>query len=180
MRSVQSEADRETPLVIDGDDDLEADDQRGLEGPGSETDVGEAEVADSADDEPKIGEATAEPADRRRMPRVRLATIFGVVALLLLGGLTGWLGFRAHQARQADEQRAMFLSVGRQGALNLTTIDWQEADTDVARIVDSATGNFRDDFQKRSRPFIDAVKQAQSKSIGTITDWHHHRGGSRV
>jgi Mce-associated membrane protein len=171
-RSAQSEADRETPLVIGGENDLEADDQRKPKGPDAEADVVEAEVADPADDddEPKVGEPTDEPAGRHRMPGVRLATIVGVVVLLLLGGLTGWLGFRAYQAHQTDGQRAMFLSVGRQGALNLTTIDWQEADTDVARIVDSATGSFRDDFQKRSQPFIDAVKKAQSKSVGTITE----------
>jgi Mce-associated membrane protein len=59
--------------------------------------------------------------------------------------------------------------VGRQGALNLTTISYTEADADVARILDSATGTFHDDFQKRSQPFIEVVKQAQSKTEGTVT-----------
>jgi Mce-associated membrane protein len=39
----------------------------------------------------------------------------------------------------------------------------------VARILDSATGTFHDDFQKRSQPFIQVVKQAQSKTEGTVT-----------
>ncbi|EUA58499.1 hypothetical protein I550_1642 [Mycobacterium intracellulare 1956] len=60
--------------------------------------------------------------------------------------------------------------IGRQGALNLTTIDWQHADADVQRILDSATGTFYDDFSHRSKPFIDVVKKAQSKSVGTITE----------
>src|SRR5262249_4401902 len=63
-----------------------------------------------------------------------------------------------------------FLQVGRQGALNLTTIDWQHADGDVQRILDSATGTFYDDFQKRAQPFVEVVKQAQSKSVGTIAE----------
>jgi Mce-associated membrane protein len=64
----------------------------------------------------------------------------------------------------------LFLQVGRQGAINLTTIDWQHADTDVERILNSATGTFFDDFSKRSQPFIDVVKQAQSTSVGTVTE----------
>ncbi|HXO54425.1 MAG TPA: Mce protein, partial [Mycobacterium sp.] len=40
---------------------------------------------------------------------------------------------------------------------------------DIKRILDSSTGAFYDDFQKRSQPFVEVVKQAQSKSRGTIT-----------
>jgi Mce-associated membrane protein len=54
--------------------------------------------------------------------------------------------------------------------VNLTTIDWQEADADINRILDSATGTFYDDFSKRSQPFVQVVKQAQSKSVGTVTE----------
>ena len=81
-----------------------------------------------------------------------------------------WLGFRTYQSHQADEQQKLFLQVGRQGALNLTTIDFQHADADVQRILDSATGTFYDDFDKRSKPFIEVVKQAQSKSVGSIAE----------
>ena len=104
------------------------------------------------------------------MSHVRLATIAGLVLVLALGGLTGWLGFRAYESRQAEQQRKLFLQVGRQGALNLTTIDYQQVDADVQRILDSATGTFYDDFQKRAQPFIEVVKQAQSKSVGTISE----------
>ena len=104
------------------------------------------------------------------MSHVRLAMIAGLVLVVALAGLTGWLGFRAYQSHQSDEQQKLFLSVGRQGALNLTTIDWQHADADVQRILDSATGTFYDDFQKRAQPFVEVVKQAQSKSVGTVAE----------
>ena len=54
-------------------------------------------------------------------------------------------------------------------AINLTTISYTEAEADVARILDSATGSFHDDFQQRSQPFIDVVKRAQSTSQGNVT-----------
>jgi Mce-associated membrane protein len=136
----------------------------GDEATGVESDEAtEVEGDEAAEDQ---GAEEAKP----RMSHVRLATIAGLVLVLALGGLTGWLGFRAYESHQADEQRKLFLQVGRQGALNLTSIDFQQADADVQRILDSATGTFYDDFQKRAQPFIDVVKQAQSKSVGTIAE----------
>jgi Mce-associated membrane protein len=139
----------------------------------SGTEVSDTAVTDGAEDSADEGEETADvvatPA-KPRMSHVKLATIVGLVAVVVLAGLTGWLGFRAYKSHQADEQRKLFLEVGRQGALNLTTIDWQEADADVQRILDAATGTFYDDFQTRAQPFVAVVKQAQSKSVGTIAE----------
>jgi Mce-associated membrane protein len=105
-----------------------------------------------------------------RMSHVRLATIAGLVAVVALAGVSGWLGYRAYESRQLADQRQVFLQVGRQGALNLTTIDFQNVDGDVARILDSATGTFYDDFQKRAQPFAEVVRQVKSKSVGTVTE----------
>jgi len=133
----------------DVDDDADGDDDFGAD-----------------DEEPALLADAATPA----MSHVRLVLVAGLVVILALGGLTGWLGFRTYQSHQTDEQQKLFLQVGRQGALNLTTIDFQHADADVQRILDSATGTFYDDFDKRSKPFIEVVKQAQSKSVGTIAE----------
>jgi Mce-associated membrane protein len=128
--------------------------------------TGETDATEAADEASDEEAAPAKPP----MSHVRLAMIAGLVLVVALAGLTGWLGFRAYQSHQSDEQQKLFLSVGRQGALNLTTIDWQHADADVQRILDSATGTFYDDFQKRAQPFMEVVKQAQSKSEGTIAE----------
>ncbi len=76
---------------------------------------------------------------KRTVSHVGLATALGLVVVLALGGLVGWLGWRAYQSHEAEQQRALFLQVGKQAAINLTTIDFEHADTDVKRILDSAT-----------------------------------------
>jgi Mce-associated membrane protein len=114
-------------------------------------------------------EVDAQPARAPRW-RARLIVGVGLITTVALAGLGGWLGFRAYHWHQTQHQRALFVAVARQGAMNLTTIDYNEADADVQRILSSATGNFYDDFSKRSQPFIDVVKQARSKSEGTVTE----------
>ena len=132
-----------------------------------------AEFLDEAEDDGDEAEDDSDPEADDAAPRishVRLAGIVGLVVVLALGGLVGWLGFRAYQSHQLDTQRKVFLQVGRQGALNLTTIDFQHVDDDVKRILDSATGTFFDDFQQRAQPFTEVVKQVKSKSVGTVTE----------
>ena len=124
---------------------------------------------DLADVEEPLDEDASAAKPKRTLSRVGLATALGLVVVLALGGLVGWLGWRAYQSHQAEQQRALFLQVGKQAAINLTTIDFEHADTDVKRIIDSATDTFYDDFSKRSQPFVDVVKQARSKSTGEVT-----------
>jgi Mce-associated membrane protein len=103
------------------------------------------------------------------MATPRLGLLIGLMMAVALVVLIGVLGVRAHHAQQFQQLRALYLQVGRQGAVNLTTIDWHHADADVQRILGSATGLFYDDFSQRSAPFLDVVKKVQSVSTGTVT-----------
>jgi Mce-associated membrane protein len=143
-------------------------------------DVAEADEVDEAGDVDETDEDEGQSADqparrrhriaRRRLSRVGSALVAGGVVVATLAGLAGWLGYRAYEKHEAQAQRDLFVQVARQGAVNLTTINYTEVDADVQRILDLATGAFRDDFEQRSKPFIEVVKAAQSKSEGTVTD----------
>lgn len=158
--SAESEASRDSESSLNAESSTVAeqvDDAEDVEG--SAADSSDIETVDDK-------EASAQ----RQRSVVRLATTVGLIAILALSGVVGWLGFRTYQLRQEQAQREMFLQVGRQGAVNLTTIDWHSVNSDIQRILDSATGAFYDDFSKRSQPFIDVVKKVQSKSVGTVTE----------
>jgi Mce-associated membrane protein len=128
-----------------------------------------AEDAEEYDDEPLDDDPPDSVVDSPA-PSVRRAMLLGAAIVVSLSVLLGWLGFRAYQTHQEQALRSQLLQAARQGALNLTTIDWQHAEGDMQRILDGATGQFRDEFASRSQPFIEAVKQAKSTSIGTITE----------
>jgi Mce-associated membrane protein len=135
-----------------------------------EVDLDDAEDYDGAV-EADLDEGPKDVATQAKMMSpVRLAMVVGLIAILASTSVAGWLGYREYQAGRAQQQNELLIQAGRQGALNLTTIDWQHADSDVRRILDSATGPFYDDFAKRSKPFIEVLKKAQSKSVGTVTE----------
>lgn len=127
-------------------------------------------------DEPDLDEDTAQSSEnpvRQRFSELldtRRLIIVGLVIVAALAGLGGWLAYRVHQDREAQAQRNLYVQVARQAAVNLTTINYTEVDSDIKRILDSATGTFHDDFQNRSQPFVDVVKKVQSKSEGTVAE----------
>jgi Mce-associated membrane protein len=92
--------------------------------------------------------------DSRTASGKTLAACIAIVAVL--AGLTGWLGYRHYQLHRVQQRHDLFVHT--------------EAGAAVARILDSATGQFRDDFQRRSQPFIELVTKMQSTSVGTIID----------
>ena len=142
---------------------------------GDTTPEADAAAVDAAVDEETTGKAEDVEDDtaatvKTKMTHVRLATILGLVAVVALAALCGWLGFRTYESLKAAYERNLYLQVGRQAALNLTTIDFEHADEDVQRVLDSSTGTFYDDFQARAQPFKEVVKQAKSKSVGAIAE----------
>jgi Mce-associated membrane protein len=168
MKSKDSVSPVSTGAAESSSASLDEADFESVDTPGEEN--ADASTADGEDTGAAAGDDSAATVAMPTKRAVRLALAVGSVALIGLSALVGWFGYRDSQTHQASEQRNLFLQVGRQGALNLTTIDWEHADTDVQRVQHSATGAFYDDFSKRSQAFIEVVKKAQAKSIGTITE----------
>lgn len=127
-------------------------------------------AAEESFDETDAEGVTSAEKSRPWTSELRWALVAGLIAVIALGGVAGWLGVQAHRAEQAKQVKELYLQVAKQGALNLTTIDYQEADTDIQRILDSATGEFYEEFAHRSAPFVEVVKQTQSKTSGIVTE----------
>jgi Mce-associated membrane protein len=104
------------------------------------------------------------------MSRLRTPVLPALAVAAIVGGLAGWLAYHSHQDWAAQHERNQFVQVARQAAVDLTSISFTEADTDIQRILDSATGSFHDDFEQRSAPFVEVVKRTQSTSHGTVAD----------
>jgi Mce-associated membrane protein len=123
---------------------------------------------DGRDDDEDVPAGLAPPG--RSGSELPLALVVAAVLMVSMAGLAGWLGYHTWQCHQAEQQRALFLRVARQSAIDLTTINHAEVDADVQRILDSSTGSFYDDFSKRRQPFVDRIKRDRSTSQGTVTE----------
>jgi len=155
-------------MTANGVDDTDLDDTE-IDDTEIETDGDSNGDAPSGDDLDPA--STAEEAKAGSTPKTaaRWLLVAGL-GMLVLAALVGWLSYRAHQSSAAQHQRELFVQVCRQAAVNLTTIDWQHAESDVDRILDTATGSFHDDFASQSQPFIDVVKQSKSTTVGTVSE----------
>jgi Mce-associated membrane protein len=122
---------------------------------------------------PKSTEST-----RRRLPLPQVSGLSGlakilsaaaIVAICGLLGVSGWMLWRHHTVQVERQRSAAYTAAARQGVVNLTSLDFNKAKEDVQRVLDSATGEFRDDFQRRADDFASVVKDSKAVTEGSVT-----------
>lgn len=92
---------------------------------------------------------------------VLAAALVAVATLLLL---------RLNDANAAEGSREAALQVARQVAVDLTTVSKDTAQQDVNRLMDMATGSFKDQFAQQADVFRKVVQQAAVTSKGTVAE----------
>lgn len=71
-------------------------------------------------------------------------------------------------SHRRQQRAAAFAAGAKQGVINMTSLDFNKAKEDVARVIDSSTGEFRDDFQQRAADFTKVVEQSKVVTEGTV------------
>jgi Mce-associated membrane protein len=112
--------------------------------------------------------AKLEPPERRRVSVSLALTAAAVVAIVGLLGASGWMTWQHHNVMQDRQRAAAYVATARQGVVNLTSLDFNKAKEDVQRVLDIATGEFKDDFQKRAEDFASVVKDSKAVTEGTV------------
>ncbi|MCX5043363.1 hypothetical protein OG921_09285 [Aldersonia sp. NBC_00410] len=134
-------------------------------------------VKDSPDDAASAASAVAdappaEPSDsgsgRRGLQFAGL--IAAIVVLFALLGTTGWLVYEKQQADALDAKRNEFIEAAKVSATNLTSIHVDTAKDDVQRILDNATGEFKEEFDGRVEPFVSVVTEAKVNTDGEVLE----------
>lgn len=168
----EAEADKDaedtTTVVEAADDTAEA-----LETPESSEESEESEP--SEEPEPPAG-STESIRQRLRVPGLSglsgLSRVLAAAAILAICGLlgaSGWMLWHHHTVLAERQRSAAYVAAARQGVVNLTSLDFNKAKEDVQRVLDSATGEFRDDFQRRADDFASVVKDSKAVTEGSVT-----------
>ncbi|MGV0770329.1 hypothetical protein [Mycobacterium syngnathidarum] len=137
--------------------------------------VDSPEEAVNTDESPATGDdrGSEENHRRLRLPSRRVwkfvaAGLSGVliVALLSVSGLMFW----QHRNALADQRRAAeFSAAARQGVVTLMSLDYNNAKDDVQRIIESSTGQFKQDFEATADDFIKVAQSSKAVTETTVS-----------
>jgi Mce-associated membrane protein len=117
------------------------------------------------------GPAEGETAPRSRRRRRVWAWVVWGCTWLLIGALLAASGYMVWHHRQvlAEKHRAAeFAAEAKEGAVRLTTLDFNNAQNDVQRVLDRATGQFRADFEERAEYFTKSVQESKVVTKGSV------------
>ncbi|MDY6999248.1 MAG: hypothetical protein SW019_21855, partial [Actinomycetota bacterium] len=107
----------------------------------------------------------------RRLPRLgwkpiaAAVCVLGIVAAL---SFSGFMLFEHRQAQRLDQQRAEYAAAARQAVVSLMSLDFNNAEEDVSRIIDNSTGEFRDDFESAASDFVQIAQESQVVTDVTV------------
>ena len=168
----EAEADKDaedTTTVVEAADDT-------AEAPETPEPSEESERSEPSEEpEPPAG-STESTRQRLRVPGLSglsgLSRVLAAAAILAICGLlgaSGWMLWHHHTVLAERQRSAAYVAAARQGVVNLTSLDFNKAKEDVQRVLDSATGEFRDDFQRRADDFASVVKDSKAVTQGSVT-----------
>ena len=72
-----------------------------------------------------------------------------------------------HQIEKSRQRMAQYAAVARQSAINLMSLDYNDAKGSVQRVLDGATGQFKEDFESQSDALIKGL--ADAKVVTTVS-----------
>ncbi|MGB9227310.1 hypothetical protein [Mycobacterium sp.] len=156
------------------DDDAESD-PAAAEVPEAEDEDGTEDAGDADESLDESAEPEAVPAPRGRLSRlrgrVRLSTLAQGAAILLIFAFVSFSGYtlwQHHNVEQRQQRTAAFVAGAKQGVVNMTSLDFNKAKEDVQRVIDSSTGEFKDDFARRAADFTKVIEQSKVVTEGTV------------
>lgn len=122
-----------------------------------------------------LGDASA---DAAAPARTGLAAVLGGTAGVVLWSLlvlallvtTAVFGLRWYQAEQRADQRASALQAARQEALNLTSVDGTDIEADLDRVLEGASGTFREEFEGQAKRLSSVLEDNQVRAEGSVLD----------
>lgn len=101
-----------------------------------------------------------------RVPAI-LATVLAV-AIVGLATASVLLGLRVYEKRQAEAAREAAVAAARQEMVNFLSLDHRTLDRDLDRVLQGATGEFKDMMGSGSSKVQDVMKEAKSSSEGEV------------
>ena len=106
---------------------------------------------------------------RRRSPSLSATwKVAAIILIICFAAVSGCLVWQHREATRREERAARFVAGAKQGIVNMTSFGFNHAGEDVQRVIDSSTGQFRDEFQHHATDFTKVVEQSKLVTEGTV------------
>ncbi|MCA1004945.1 mammalian cell entry protein [Rhodococcus hoagii] len=112
---------------------------------------------------------SVEPSAGRSRAHVVLAVLAGVVIVALIAAITVMLIDRK-QASDLAAERADYVSVARQTAINISTLRSDSAKEDLDKLFEGTTGPLREDLDARLNDFANVVSKLNVSTTGEVVE----------
>lgn len=146
-----------------------------LTGTDDDTDdeTGATEASDEDSDGAGESDTAAGPSSqrsRRRRMLGRVAIAAGALLFVAVVAVSGWLGWQLKQNADTAAAGHAALEVARTYAVTLTSVDNQDIDGSFARVLDGATGEFKDMYSQSSAQLRQLLVDNKAASKGIVID----------
>jgi len=115
---------------------------------------------------PRKRPPTSKPSRRRTRPSWATGALVIVAVAALAAAVV--LGLRWNSDRTLNQAHEQALAAAKQTTVNFVSVSASTVDRDLQRIVDGATGDFRDEFTRGEAQVRKAVVENKVESHGTI------------
>lgn len=92
------------------------------------------------------------------------------VAVVAVVAAAAVLAGKLHGASAAETRREELLQAARQQGINVTTLDHQTVDRDLARVLAGATGSFKKEFAAGTKDLKGLVTTSKAVSVGEVLE----------
>jgi Mce-associated membrane protein len=139
------------------------------------SDVDEADEMDGSQGGAGVELGVEEPVVKRRrlrLPRPRwkvLAAAAAIVAICALLAASGYMIWYHRHVQDDQRLNAEFSAAARQNVVTLMSLDYNRAKEDVQRIIDSSTGQFKQDFEATADDFVQVALDSKAVTETNVT-----------
>ncbi|WAC92433.1 hypothetical protein [Mycobacterium sp. Aquia_213] len=143
-----------------------------------EAETAAATEEEEEEEEEEVSDETAEDAEsesksarsrRQRLPSLSVTWKAAVIVLICaFVGASGYMVWQRNEITERNQRTANFVAGARQGVVNMFSLDFNRSKEDVQRVIDSSTGQFKDDLQQRAKDFTTVVEQSKVVTQGTV------------
>lgn len=109
----------------------------------------------------------AAPARGTGLTRTRLLAAATVLAICALAACAGAMLWNIQAAQARADLAAEYQAIARQGVVNLMSLDYNDAEASVARVLDASTGKFHEEYAGQADLLIKGLER--SKVVTTVT-----------